>query len=82
MLNFGVAYYDSLPWGCAPFMSCARSPLPAPFLSCFVVAASNAKGAGSSEISSCNYPARAKGLRAGMFMMQAKKLCPELIVLR
>ncbi|CAM9347459.1 unnamed protein product, partial [Hapterophycus canaliculatus] len=44
--------------------------------------ASNAKGAGSSEISSCNYPARAKGLRAGMFMMQAKKLCPELIVLR
>eukprot|EP00752_Nemacystus_decipiens_P004206 g3844.t1 len=44
--------------------------------------ASNAKGAGSSEISSCNYPARAFGLRAGMFMMQAKKLCPELIVLR
>lgn len=46
------------------------------------VAASNAKGAGSSEISSCNYLARAKGLKAGMFMMQAKKLCPELVVLR
>ncbi|CAM9509641.1 unnamed protein product, partial [Laminaria digitata] len=44
--------------------------------------ASNAKGAGSSEISSCNYLARAKGLKAGMFMMQAKKLCPELVVLR
>lgn len=46
------------------------------------MAASNAKGAGSSEISSCNYPARAKGVKAGMFMMQAKELCPELVVLR
>lgn len=46
------------------------------------VTASNAKGAGSSEVSSCNYPARAKGLKAGMFMMKAKELCPELVVLR
>ena len=44
--------------------------------------ASNAEGAGSSEISSCNYPARAKGVKAGMFMMTAKDLCPELVVLR
>ncbi|CAM9230361.1 unnamed protein product, partial [Sphacelaria rigidula] len=44
--------------------------------------ASNAKGAGSSEVSSCNYVARAKGVKSGMFMMQAKELCPELIVLR
>ena len=34
------------------------------------------------QVSSCNYPARARGVKAGMFMKQAKQLCPELVVLR
>jgi DNA repair protein REV1 len=36
---------------------------------------------GTSEISSCNYPARAYGLKNGMLMQQAVKLCPALQVL-
>lgn len=36
---------------------------------------------GFSEISSCNYPARKLGLRNGMFMVEAVKLCPHLQVL-
>lgn len=35
----------------------------------------------SSEISSCNYPARAKGVKAGMFLGEARKLCPGLKML-
>eukprot|EP00611_Tribonema_gayanum_P019309 TRINITY_DN3321_c3_g1_i2.p1 TRINITY_DN3321_c3_g1~~TRINITY_DN3321_c3_g1_i2.p1 ORF type:complete len:949 (+),score=282.51 TRINITY_DN3321_c3_g1_i2:429-2849(+) len=35
----------------------------------------------SSEISSCSYAAREKGVRAGMPMGHAKELCPELMVL-
>jgi len=35
----------------------------------------------SSEISSCNYPARATGVRAGMFVGEAQRLCPGLKVL-
>ena len=38
-------------------------------------------GKGFSEISSCNYVARKFGLKAGMFMRQAKELCPDLLVL-
>ena len=34
------------------------------------------------EISSCNYPARAKGVRNGMFMRSAKEKCPDLIALK
>ncbi|ETN15933.1 hypothetical protein PPTG_06195 [Phytophthora nicotianae INRA-310] len=45
------------------------------------VAVAHSGNAGSSEISSCNYLARAKGVGAGMFMQTAKELCPELIVL-
>uniref|UniRef100_M4B624 DNA repair protein REV1 n=1 Tax=Hyaloperonospora arabidopsidis (strain Emoy2) TaxID=559515 RepID=M4B624_HYAAE len=45
------------------------------------VAVAHSGNAGSSEISSCNYLARAKGVGAGMFMQRAKKLCPELVVL-
>ncbi|POM72821.1 DNA repair protein REV1, partial [Phytophthora palmivora] len=45
------------------------------------VAVAHSGNAGSSEISSCNYLARAKGVRAGMFMQTAKELCPELVVL-
>jgi len=41
----------------------------------------NIRGAASSEISSCNYAARAKGVRASMWMGRAKELCPELVVL-
>ena len=33
-----------------------------------------------SEISSANYPARAFGVKAGMWMREAKKLCPQLVV--
>ncbi|QSZ33645.1 hypothetical protein DSL72_005213 [Monilinia vaccinii-corymbosi] len=43
-----------------------------------VVAHSN--GAGS-EIASCNYPARAFGVKNGMWMKNAIKLCPEIKVL-
>ncbi|KAI9026196.1 hypothetical protein DFJ74DRAFT_755613 [Hyaloraphidium curvatum] len=34
-----------------------------------------------SEIASCNYPARAKGLRNGMWTGEARRLCPELVML-
>lgn len=53
------------------------------------LAVAHADGAGtgvgqssSSEISSCNYPARARGVRAAMFLGEARRLCPELTVLR
>ncbi|KAJ8524569.1 hypothetical protein ON010_g16548 [Phytophthora cinnamomi] len=45
------------------------------------VAVAHSGNAGSSEISSCSYLARAKGVGAGMFMQTAKELCPELVVL-
>ncbi|CAZ83226.1 unnamed protein product [Tuber melanosporum] len=35
----------------------------------------------SSEIASCNYAARAFGLKNGMWMKQAKELCPKLVCL-
>ncbi|KAL1317094.1 DNA repair protein REV1 isoform X3 [Arachis ipaensis] len=34
---------------------------------------------GTSEISSANYPARSYGIRAGMFVRDAKALCPHLV---
>lgn len=46
-----------------------------------VAVAHSGNSGGTSEISSCNYVARAKGIRAGMFMQAAKELCPELVVL-
>ncbi|KAI9181004.1 hypothetical protein LWI28_010199 [Acer negundo] len=36
---------------------------------------------GTAEISSANYPARAYGVRAGMFVRDAKALCPHLVIL-
>lgn len=45
------------------------------------IAVAHSGNAGSSEVSSCNYLARDKGVRAGMFMQSAKQLCPELVVL-
>jgi DNA repair protein REV1 len=36
---------------------------------------------GTGEVSSANYEARAFGVSAGMFMAEAKRRCPELIVL-
>ncbi|XP_047338649.1 DNA repair protein REV1 [Impatiens glandulifera] len=36
---------------------------------------------GTAEISSANYPARNYGIRAGMFVGDAKDLCPQLVVL-
>lgn len=45
------------------------------------VAVAHSSKAGSSEISSCNYPAREFGLKAGMFMSEALKKCPHLKVL-
>lgn len=45
------------------------------------IAVAHSGNAGSSEISSCNYLARENGLRAGMFMLTAKELCPSLVVL-
>ena len=46
------------------------------------VAVAHSNKAGSSEISSCNYPARNFGLSSGMFMSRALALCPDLIVLK
>ncbi|XWS62960.1 hypothetical protein CRYUN_Cryun06bG0055600 [Craigia yunnanensis] len=36
---------------------------------------------GTAEISSANYPARDYGIRAGMFVRDAKDLCPQLVIL-
>jgi DNA repair protein REV1 len=46
------------------------------------VAVAHSSSAGSSEVSSCNYPARARGVKAGMFMRRALELCPSLRVMR
>ncbi|CAI9101949.1 OLC1v1000122C2 [Oldenlandia corymbosa var. corymbosa] len=35
---------------------------------------------GTAEISSANYPARDHGVKAGMFVRDAKALCPELVI--
>ncbi|KAH9655847.1 DNA repair protein REV1 [Citrus sinensis] len=35
---------------------------------------------GTAEISSANYPARSYGVRAGMFVRDAKALCPRLVI--
>jgi DNA repair protein REV1 len=43
--------------------------------------ASGASGGSNSEISSCNYIARADGVRAGISMQQARVLCPGLVAL-
>ncbi|KAF1313533.1 DNA repair protein rev1, partial [Globisporangium splendens] len=45
------------------------------------VAVAHSGSSGTSEVSSCNYLARAKGIRAGMYMQIAKELYPELVVL-
>lgn len=44
------------------------------------VAVAHGGGTGS-EIASCNYPARAFGVKNGMWMKNAQQLCPELKVL-
>nr|XP_043621063.1 DNA repair protein REV1 [Erigeron canadensis] len=36
---------------------------------------------GTSEISSANYPARDHGVRAGIFVRDAKALCPQLLII-
>ncbi|XP_031129338.1 DNA repair protein REV1 isoform X1 [Ipomoea triloba] len=36
---------------------------------------------GTAEISSANYPARNYGVKAGMFVRDAKALCPQLVIL-
>ncbi|XP_029130864.1 DNA repair protein REV1 isoform X2 [Cajanus cajan] len=35
---------------------------------------------GTAEISSANYPSRSHGIRAGMFVRDAKALCPQLLI--
>lgn len=45
------------------------------------VAVAHSTNAGTSGISSCNYLARDKGVKAGMFMQTAKSLCPNIVVL-
>lgn len=44
-------------------------------------AASSSADRGNSEISSANYVARRRGIRAGMFVSSAMTLCPGLVVL-
>ncbi|EJW81282.1 ImpB/MucB/SamB family protein [Wuchereria bancrofti] len=39
------------------------------------------EGAGMSEIASCSYEARARGVRNGCFIKEARKVCPDLICL-
>ncbi|KFX94998.1 hypothetical protein V490_04050 [Pseudogymnoascus sp. VKM F-3557] len=59
---------------------CAVSLLRAP--ECVDKPAVVAHGTGSgSEIASCNYPAREFGIKNGMWMKQAQKLCPDIKVL-
>ncbi|PWW73755.1 hypothetical protein C7212DRAFT_214769 [Tuber magnatum] len=41
----------------------------------------NSVNSTSSDIASCNYAARAFGLKNGMWMKQAKELCPKLVCL-
>lgn len=43
------------------------------------VSSDGARTAGSGEISSCSYEARAHGVRAGTFFHEGQKLCPDLI---
>ena len=38
-------------------------------------------GSSTSQIASCNYPARDMGVRSGSFLGAARKVCPDLIVL-
>ena len=38
-------------------------------------------GGKTSDIASCNYVARKYGVKNGMWLMQATKLCPDLILL-
>eukprot|EP01035_Chromulina_nebulosa_P017579 gene17579-23147_t len=45
------------------------------------IGVAHSSNGGSSEISSCNYAARAKGVRNGMFMSTVKKLCPDIRIL-
>lgn len=44
------------------------------------VAVSHSKRPGSGEVSSCNYVAREFGVKAGMFLDEAIRLCPALVV--
>ncbi len=48
------------------------------FLLCLCLHYSSAHG--SAEVSSANYEAREFGIHAGMFMAEAKRLCPDLLV--
>lgn len=45
------------------------------------VVISHSSAAGYSDVSACNYPARALGISNGMSMLRAKSLCPDLCVL-
>lgn len=45
------------------------------------VAVAHTNFAGTSEVSSCNYLARKAGVTAGMWMGEAKRLCPQITVL-
>ena len=44
-------------------------------------AAGLGEGADTAELSSCNYVARNRGVRKGMFLRAARQLCPELVLL-
>lgn len=59
---------------------CAVSLLSAPEYKDKPAAVAHGEGSGA-EIASCNYPARAKGVKNGMWMKTATELCPEIKVL-
>lgn len=59
---------------------CAVSLLAAPEYVDKPAAVAHGTGSGS-EIASCNYPARDFGVKNGMWMKQAHKLCPDIKVL-
>jgi hypothetical protein len=67
----GMSKYTTLQTSCCLLSMSAGKPL--------AVCHSNSDK-GSAEVSSANYEARAFGIRAGMFMAEAKSRCPALIV--
>ncbi|PSC71461.1 DNA repair REV1 [Micractinium conductrix] len=45
-----------------------------------VAVSHSASASGTGEVSTCNYEARKYGIKSGMFISQAKELCPHLVV--
>ena len=65
-----------------PLHACAAPALGQPALAGNALCVSHsASERGAGEVSSANYEARAFGVRAGMFIGEAKRRCPDLVVM-